>query len=201
MPSFEAVVDSGARQEFSTGSRRDTAAGKGRPHLVPPAAQDALLLATQSAALELSGVVASQLLPRAWRALSRYADEAAASTHRDAALDSVIMNVAAAIAVDEDQPIGSLSPVLNRLSMHFENGARKYGAHNYRKGQPVSRYYDSLRRHLAKAIDGQRDEDHLAAALWNSLAIQQTVADATAGHVPQELLDFPFSTTDIFPGR
>lgn len=34
-PHFGAVLDSGKRQEFDTGSRRDTAEGKGRPDLIP----------------------------------------------------------------------------------------------------------------------------------------------------------------------
>lgn len=33
---FDKVQDSGAREEFSTGSRRDTQTGKGRPDLIPP---------------------------------------------------------------------------------------------------------------------------------------------------------------------
>lgn len=33
---FDSVQDSGAREEFSTGSRRDTQTGKGRPDLIPP---------------------------------------------------------------------------------------------------------------------------------------------------------------------
>ncbi|HUX15613.1 MAG TPA: dATP/dGTP diphosphohydrolase domain-containing protein [Phycisphaerae bacterium] len=37
-PEFAAVADSGQREEFTTGSRRDTRAGKGRYDLIPPCA-------------------------------------------------------------------------------------------------------------------------------------------------------------------
>ncbi len=36
MPEFEDVKDSGQRQEFDTGSKRDTRDGKGRYDLIPP---------------------------------------------------------------------------------------------------------------------------------------------------------------------
>ncbi len=38
MPEFDSVTDSGARQEFVTGSVRDTRDGKGRYDLLPPLA-------------------------------------------------------------------------------------------------------------------------------------------------------------------
>lgn len=58
---------------------------------------------------------------------------------------------------------------LLRLSVHYENGARKYERWNYRKGIPVSSFIDSACRHLAKYQSGQDDEDHLAAAAFNIL--------------------------------
>lgn len=36
MPQFDAVKDSGKRESFATGSRRDTREGKGRYDLIPP---------------------------------------------------------------------------------------------------------------------------------------------------------------------
>ena len=36
---------------------------------------------------------------------------------------------------------------------------------------PFSRYVDSASRHLNKYIMGMEDEDHLAAACWNLIAI------------------------------
>ena len=98
MPKYDDVKDSGKRQEFGTGSRRDTQEGKGRPSLISPHG-------------------------------------------------------------------------LWRLARHYESGAKKYGDHNWAKGQPVSRYLDSIFRHLIKYLGGARDEDHLAAIAWNAMAI------------------------------
>jgi hypothetical protein len=61
-----------------------------------------------------------------------------------------------------------------RLAKHFENGAAKYGDRNWERGIPVSRYLDSALRHLFKYLDGYKEEDHLAAALWNISCALQT---------------------------
>ncbi len=65
-----------------------------------------------------------------------------------------------------------ISPlVMMRFAKHFENGAKKYGDRNWEKGQPMSVFLDSAMRHTAKFLAGLRDEDHLAAAMWNLHAI------------------------------
>jgi hypothetical protein len=58
---------------------------------------------------------------------------------------------------------------LIRLSKHYEAGAKKYADRNWEIGIPVSVMIDSGMRHLLKYLDGQTDEDHLAAAAWNIL--------------------------------
>jgi len=118
MPDFSHVKDSGQRQEFETGSRRDTRAGKGRYDLLPPLA-------------------------------------------------------------------------IRRVAMHFENGAAKYQERNWEKGQPQSRYLDSALRHLFTYLEGQRDEDHLAAAAWNVLCMIHGEESIARGILPVELNDLP----------
>jgi hypothetical protein len=78
---------------------------------------------------------------------------------------------------------------LRRLAVHYENGARKYGDRNWEKGQPVSRYIDSALRHLVCFMDGQRDEDHLAAAAWNVFGAIHTGEKVESGELPAELDD------------
>lgn len=58
---------------------------------------------------------------------------------------------------------------LLRLAKHYEAGARKYEDRNWEKGIPISVMIDSAMRHLLKYMDGQTDEDHLAAVAWNIL--------------------------------
>lgn len=82
---------------------------------------------------------------------------------------------------------------LLRLARHFENGAKKYGDDNWRKGQPLSVYLNSAMRHLAKFAAGMTDEDHLAAAAWNVLCLIETAKAIEEGILPAELDDLDFS--------
>lgn len=45
------------------------------------------------------------------------------------------------------------------------------GDRNWELGQPSSRYLDSLLRHAFEYADGQRDEDHITAVVWNAFGI------------------------------
>lgn len=60
---------------------------------------------------------------------------------------------------------------LRRIAMWYELGALKYAERNWEKGIPMSRCVDSAMRHLNKFLMGMTDEDHLAAAAWNVIAI------------------------------
>lgn len=76
-----------------------------------------------------------------------------------------------------------------RLARHFENGAKKYSANNWRKGIPLARYLDSAGRHLEKLKAGWRDEDHAAAAAWNILCFLETEKAIKEGLLPKDLDD------------
>lgn len=110
--------DSGKREEFSTGSKRDTRENKGRYDLLPPRA-------------------------------------------------------------------------IKRLAQLYERGAVKYGDRNWEKGQPVTRYIDSMIRHAFQALQGKADEDHLIAVAWNALAAVETLERIEQGLLPVELNDLP----------
>lgn len=47
-------------------------------------------------------------------------------------------------------------------------GARKYGDSNFLKGMPSEVYLESLDRHLAAYLEGDRTEDHLAAIIFGA---------------------------------
>jgi hypothetical protein len=80
---------------------------------------------------------------------------------------------------------------LIRLAQHFEEGAIKYQADNWRKGIPLRRYADSAMRHLCKHMIGMRDEPHLMAAIWNLSCLYETQALIEEGLLPEELNDLP----------
>ena len=72
------------------------------------------------------------------------------------------------------------------VSKHCEEGALKYGEHNVDKGIPTHSFLDSAARHIAKYMDGWKDEPHLRAAAWNLLwAIQMEIKHP-------ELVDTPW---------
>tara|TARA_Y100001938_G_C8047858_1_gene409973 strand:- start:1068 stop:1430 length:363 start_codon:yes stop_codon:yes gene_type:complete len=78
---------------------------------------------------------------------------------------------------------------LRMASRRFEDGANKYGRGNWKKGIPLSRYVDSINRHLWAYIDGCQEEDHLGAVIWNSMCLAQTQKWIETGRLPGELDD------------
>ena len=85
-----------------------------------------------------------------------------------------------------------ISPVaLRRLARHSENGAVKYGDRNWEKGQPLCAFLDSAMRHLQDFLEGDRAEDHLAAAAWNVFSVIHTQEMINRGILPGSLDDLP----------
>jgi len=75
----------------------------------------------------------------------------------------------------------------------FETGAKKYGADNWRKGIPLSRYLDSGLRHAMKFARGDRDEDHLCQCIWNFMCLAETQDMIREGLLPLELNDLRYN--------
>ena len=78
----------------------------------------------------------------------------------------------------EVMPLGgfiSLSPyALERLAKWYEKGGIKYaasGERNWEKGMPYDHPLDSALRHINCWRQGKKEEDNLAAVLWNLFAI------------------------------
>lgn len=75
--------------------------------------------------------------------------------------------------------------VLLRLAKLYERGAGKFGSYNWQKGIPCHSFADSALRHMLKYMDGQTDEDHLIAAIWNLCGLAWTEEKLP------ELMDIP----------
>lgn len=67
--------------------------------------------------------------------------------------------------IEWDEPCG----IILEVSKHFEEGAKKYGEHNWQKGIPTHCYIDSAVRHYLKFLRGDTDEPHDRAFVWNIL--------------------------------
>lgn len=64
-----------------------------------------------------------------------------------------------------------ISPfALMRVGRWIGLGAVKYGERNWEQGMPASQTFASLMRHAVKYAMGCKDEDHLAAIIFNAQA-------------------------------
>jgi hypothetical protein len=85
-----------------------------------------------------------------------------------------------------------ISPIaMRRLALVYERGAKKYAARNWEKGAPLGRYIESALRHIFQYIEGHRDEDHLAQAMWNIGSVIHTEEMIERGVLPKDLNDMP----------
>jgi len=194
---FNKVVDSGKRQQFNTGSQRDTDEGKGKPHLI---AGEAIALLTTYINSDRYVCVEEykNLVNELVKSVHQYATFV---SDRSENLDLIYKSMDLLChVVSEKEEIGYFQCFI-RLAQHYENGAKKYDEHNWRKGQPISRYYDSAMRHLYKYLDEMEDEDHASALFWNLVAIIQTKIDITKGLLPKELDDYPTLISEVFKGK
>lgn len=152
-----AIKDSGERQVFSTGAVRDIQKGKGRCDLLP---LDVIadLYHTEFGSDDPTGNVFAKLHKFTETGDVEY-------LHR---------------TLMEHEPFDRFSDMLLEVSVHFEEGAEKYGERNWQKGLPVKCYINSAIRHYLKWLRGDDDERHDRAFCWNILC-----AIWTCNHKPE----------------
>lgn len=131
------ILDSGNRREFESGAVRDIQEGKGRCDLLP------------------LDVVAEYLRSVVLASIARFQE-----TNDIGSLYVALYDYC------NDRDIHQLDMTLE-VSKHFEEGAKKYGDNNWRKGIPVRCYIDSAVRHYLKFCRGDKDEPHDRAFCWN----------------------------------
>jgi len=93
----------------------------------------------------------------------------------------------------DDKPRPDLiSPFAEERQGHWlRMGAAKYAERNWEKGMPFSRCVASLKRHLMKFQQGLKDEDHLAAIMFNAMALIHYEEMIERGVLPASLNDMP----------
>lgn len=149
------IIDSGNRTEYSTGAVRDIKEGKGRCDLIP---------------LDVAGELMSDKILKYIYKFQQDNDV----NH----LFEILLLVADAWYYDKDKSITedeNISNMLLDVSIHFEEGAKKYGEYNWQKGIPVQSYIDSAVRHYLKVHRHDEDENHKRAFVWNILCCVWTV--------------------------
>lgn len=81
----------------------------------------------------------------------------------------------------------SIVDMMLEVSLHYRDGAEKYGEDNWKNGLPVKSYLSSAIRHLLKHIDGYKDEEHHRGFVWNIMSALWTITNKP------ELIDAPFN--------
>ena len=95
-------------------------------------------------------------------------------------------------AADDKPRPDLISPFAEeRQGQWLRMGAAKYAERNWENGMPFSRCVASLKRHLMKYQQGKRDEDHLAAMMFNAMALIHYEEMIERGRLPAELNDMP----------
>lgn len=108
--------------------------------------------------------------------------------------------------VDTGKPLINRIPLLvrERLGALYRRGAEKYAdatdpVENWKKGQPLLTYLESLHRHLLEVERGNEDEDHEAAVLWNMASFMWTKQAIRDGRLPNFLADTYNAVVAEFP--
>lgn len=138
------IVDSGTRQEFPTGAVRDIQKGKGRCDLLPldvVAEYFTLYGEPNKIIMSIHTFTTTGDYEVLFRVLDRF----------------------------NEQHWKNNRTMFLELSMHFEEGAEKYGEDNWKKGLPVKCYINSAVRHYLKFLREDSDERHDRAFCWNIL--------------------------------
>lgn len=136
------IKDSGKREEFESGAVRDAQEGRGRCDLLPLDC--------------LPGKYATEPLMVLLNEFKKYGKASFIENARQYFIHHAFSNTETSLL---------------ELSIHYQDGAAKYGDNNWQKGLPVSRYLSSAIRHYLKFRRGDQDEPHDRAILWNLTAI------------------------------
>lgn len=75
---------------------------------------------------------------------------------------------------DPDKPaMEGVSPyAMERLGAHLTRGGQKYGDfRNWERGMPITRCIGAVLRHTFQYLRRDDSEDHMAAVMWNAMAI------------------------------
>ena len=145
------ILDSGNRTKFETGAVRDIQQGKGRFDLMP------LDIVSKVFEIEFADDFEEGSIAYVLKSIAFFQQ-----TGNERLLCIAIAHYSKSVHV-------SLPTLMLDVARHFENGALKYGEHNWEKGIPISRYIDSAVRHLMKDCACETDEDHAAAFAWNCM--------------------------------
>lgn len=138
------IKDSGDRTEFATGAVRDMRVGKGRCDLMPI---DIICKIFDGKEKDIFALI---------------------SQFKETGSTSFLISAIKAFC---DY---NYETMMLEVSIHFEEGAKKYGENNWQKGIDANCYIDSAIRHYLKYLRGDDDERHDRAFVWNLMCCAWT---------------------------
>lgn len=143
------IKQTGKPREFKTGAHRDSNEEKGRCDLLPLDIISGLFNMDQSSILKLICKFQEENnITCLYDVLYKFSNERYNGEYINSSFEAS-------------------ADMLLDVAKHFEEGAKKYGENNWKKGMPVQCYIDSAIRHYLKVIRGDTDECHDRAFVWN----------------------------------
>lgn len=143
------IKDSGERREFESGAVRDVQEGKGRCDLMPLD----IIISIYGGDKVLTDICNFLITPG----------------------ENSVGFLCHALRAFINNTYDNIETAFLELSVHFEEGAKKYGEHNWEKGIPCHCYVDSAIRHYLKYLRKDSDERHDRAFMWNIVCLLWTL--------------------------
>lgn len=152
------VKDTGQRTIFETGSRKDMGGNRGRYDLLP--------LNTLA-----------HLLSREWgnRPEAYFIGNIGLALSEPDIKDKLERLRMAYIVFVEEILEATFWETLPDLAKLYEAGAVKYEARDWEKGRPQEVFTNSILRHFTQYMNGEADEDHATAVMWNLVSLIDTL--------------------------
>lgn len=171
MEKIKTPKDTGARTKFNTGSQKEIIEGRGRYDLLPISIVGSLIyayyddynLAPDDPNVE-NAMAVDDFLYNIHLSFIRedYFDKI------DVLLNATNIFISEFLATTPE----SIIPALAKL---YEAGANKYTARDWEKGRPQEVFIDSALRHFFQFLNGETDEAHDIAVIWNLISCADTL--------------------------
>ena len=155
------ILDSGERRQFDSGAVRDISEDKGRMDLLP------IDIVATFLSIDISntdGFANSSFgLGLMFRRMNRFLE-----TRNKEELYALLAEF-----MLSQYP--NIETALIELSIHYQQGAKKYCERNWEKGINAHCFVDSALRHGVKYCRGDNDEPHDRAFMWNIFGLLWTL--------------------------